>query len=186
MIRRISEIAIEVADDEGMVSLGEAARARHRGFKKLVAMILSGSLEAFMVPGEEAVFQRLRLKKEVLKIDTGRTAGGDEKLMRLKEVELALGTTTGTINELISRGYFRVRHVRRETGLTVKFVERESLIEFNDGHASLSAIAKSRQGYRSTIKCELEAIGVAPIFEPKGFNARFYRRADLVQAGFNI
>ncbi|MVA80518.1 hypothetical protein GOZ89_13905 [Agrobacterium vitis] len=186
LIRRISNRTTLVADDEDMMSLSEAARAMHREYRNLVAMVLSGSLEAFMVQGEEPVFQRLRLKKGALKIDAGRTAGGDEKLMRLKEAELALGTTTGTINELISRGYLRTQHVRRETGLTVKFVERQSLIEFNDGHASLSAIAKSRQGYRASIKCELEALGVAPIFEPKGFNARFYCRADLVQAGFNI
>lgn len=186
LIRRISNRTTLVANDEGMMSLSEAARAMHREFRNLVAMILSGYLEAFMVPGEEPVFHRLRLKKGALKIDTGRTAGGDETLMRLKEAELALGTTTGTINELISRGYLRTQHVRRETGLSVKFVERQSLIDFNDGHDSLSAIAKSRQSYRASIRCELEALGVAPIFEPKGGNARFYRQADLVQAGFNI
>ncbi len=85
LILRISNRTILVADDEGMMSLSEAARSVHREFRDLVAMILSGNLEAFMVPGEEPVFQRLRLKKGALKIDTGRTAGGDETLMRLKE-----------------------------------------------------------------------------------------------------
>ncbi|WP_075641058.1 hypothetical protein [Rhizobium oryziradicis] len=67
-----------------------------------------------------------------MEIDAGRTAGGDETLIRLKEAEFAPGTTT------------------------------------------------------CTVKSELEALGVAPIFEPMGSNARSYLRADLAQADFNI
>ncbi|OLP43740.1 hypothetical protein BJF95_23180 [Rhizobium oryziradicis] len=62
LILRISNRTTLVGDDEGMMSLREAARAMHREYRNLVAMILSGNLEAFMVPGEEPVFRRLRLK----------------------------------------------------------------------------------------------------------------------------
>ena len=103
--------------------------------------------------------------------------------MRLKEAELALGTTTITVADLIKRGYLRQRTIRRETGQDVKFVERQSLAEFQDVYISLTEIAKSRQGYRAAIKAELDQAGISPIFEPEGFIARFYRRSEITRIG---
>jgi hypothetical protein len=186
LIRRLSDKMTPVCESEGMMSLSDAARAMRRQFRQLVVMILDGRVEAFIVPGGEPVFHRARLKSGALNIDVSPMAGGDEDLMRIKEAELALGTTTGTINDLIARGYLLVQNVRRETGHSVKFIERQSLAEFDADHISLSAIAKLRQGYRAYIKLELEALGIEPIFEPQGFNARFYLKSDLVRAEFQV
>lgn len=82
--------------------------------------------------------------------------------------------------------YLRQRTLRRETGRAVKFIERQSLAEFQAAYASLTEIAKSRRGYRAVIKVELETAGLAPIFEPEGFIARFYRRSDLIRAGIRL
>jgi hypothetical protein len=149
-------------------------------------MILEGSLETFIVPGSAPVLQRARVTSNALKLDVSPLGEGDNDLMRLKEAELALGTTTITIADLIKRGYLRQRTIRRETGHVVKFIERKSLAEFQAAYVSLTEIAKSRQGYRATIKVELENAGLAPIFEPKGFIARFYRRSDLARAGIRL
>ena len=73
--------------------------------------------------------------------------------------------------------------IRREAGRAVKFVERQSLAEFQAAHVSLTEIARSRQGYRAAIKGELDDVGMKPIFEPKGFIARFYRRSDVARVG---
>jgi hypothetical protein len=172
-----------VSSDEGYVSLSKAASSWHRPFHTLVAMILDGSLETFIVPGRTPVLQRARVASDALKLDVSPLAGGDDELMRLKEAELALGTTTITVADLIKRGYLRQRTIRRETGHVVKFIERKSLEEFRAMYASLTEIAKSRKGYRAAIKVELEDAGIAPIFEPEGFIARFYRRSDLTQIG---
>lgn len=66
----------------------------------------------------------------------------------------------------------------------MKFIERQPLAEFQAAYASLTEIAKSRQGYRAAIKAELDQAGISPIFEPEGFIARFYRRSDLVLGGY--
>ncbi|MCZ7861674.1 hypothetical protein O9X98_09690 [Agrobacterium salinitolerans] len=106
--------------------------------------------------------------------------------MRLKEAELALGTTTSTIADLLKRGYLHQRTLRRETGRRVKFIERQSLSEFHATYVSLTEIAQSRKGYRAAIKAELDKAGIAPIFEPEGFIARFYRRSDLARVGYEV
>ncbi|NTF55049.1 TniQ family protein [Rhizobium rhizogenes] len=172
-----------VASDEGHMSLAAAARLWRRPFHTLVAMILEGSLETSIVPGTAPVLQLARVASDALKLDVSPLAGGDDELMRLKEAELALGTTTITVADLIKRGYLRQRTIRRETGRDVKFVERQSLAEFQDVYISLTEIAKSRQGYRAAIKAELDQAGISPIFEPEGFIARFYRRSEITRIG---
>lgn len=172
-----------VASDEGHLSLAAAARTWRRPFHTLVAMILEGSLETFIVPGRVPVLQRARVASDALRLDVSPLAGGDDELMRLKEAELALGTTTITVADLIKRGYLRQRTLRRETGRTMKFIERQSLAEFQEVYVSLTEIAKSRQGYRAAIKAELDKTGISPIFEPEGFIARFYRRSEITRIG---
>lgn len=186
MERRLTDIMTTVEADEGLISLAAAARSWRRPFHKVVAMIFAGSLEAHLLPGDGAVFCRVRVRSDGLKLDVSPEAGGDEGWMRIKAVERVLGTTTATVAELIERGYLRVRNLQRETGRTVKLVERQSVSEFQTAHVSLSGIAKSRNGYRALIKADLEKLGVAPIFEPEGFIARFYRRSALAQVGFKV
>lgn len=190
---RISKSAVEelthrlkgkmtaAASDEGYMSLAEAARTWHRPFHTLVTMILEDSLETSIVPGRAPVLQRVRVASDGVKVDVSPLAGGDDGLMRLKEVEVALGTTTATIAELIKRGYLRLQVQRRETGRSVKFVSRRSLADFEEKYTSLSTIAKKRNGFRAAIKSELDKLGITPIYEPTGFNARFYRRSDLAR-----
>lgn len=186
LTHRLKGRMTEVASDEGRMSLVAAARSWRRPFHTLVAMILEGGLETFIVPGRAPVLQRARVASDALKLDVSPLAGGDIDLMRLKEAELALGTTKTTVADLIKRGYLRERTIRRETGRKVKFIERQSLAEFQAAHVSLTEMAKSRQGYRAAIKVELENAGLAPIFEPEGFIARFYRRSDLIRVGIRL
>ncbi|MBO3760136.1 TniQ family protein [Ciceribacter sp. L1K22] len=169
----------EVAQSEGLIPLVAASRTWRRPFHKLVAMILEGTLAASIVPGSAPVLQRARVAADALKLDVSPLGGSNDDLMRLKEVEIALATTTSTVADLIKRGYLRQRTIRRETGRTVRFVERCSLAEFQAAYASLTEIAKYRSGYRAAIKAELDSVGIAPIFEPEGFIARFYRRTDV-------
>ncbi|CDN94380.1 TniQ family protein [Agrobacterium tumefaciens] len=186
LTHRLKAKMTAVASDEGHLSLAAAARTWHRPFHTLVAMILEGSLQASIVPGRTPVLQRARVASDALKLDGSPLAGGDDELMRLKEAELALGTTNITVTDLIKRGYLRQRTQRRETGRDVKFIERQSLAEFQATYVSLTAITKARQGYRAVIKVELENAGIMPIFEPEGFIARFYRRSDLARAGYQV
>lgn len=176
---------------DGLMSLAAAVPVLRQPFNRLVEMVLDGGVEAFVVSGDGPIFERLCVSTPALKSAGCRKehrngdplSGGDDELMRLKEAELALGTTTITIADLIKRGYLRQQTVRRQTGHAVKFIERSSLAEFQEAYASLTEIAKSRQGYRAAIKAELDKAGIAPIFEPEGFIARFYRRSDLTQIG---
>lgn len=184
--RRLTDVTIPAVADDGLFSLPKAARSWKRPFYKLVSMILDGTLEAHLLVGDDPVFCRVRVKPGGLNLDLRPEAGGDDKWMRIKEVERVLGTTTATVSELIERGYLRVRNVRRETGRTVKLVERRSVSEFEATHVSLSGIAKSRNGYRAAIKADLEKLGVFPIFEPDGFIARFYRKSALAPAGIML
>ncbi|NTI88497.1 hypothetical protein G6K93_15970 [Agrobacterium rhizogenes] len=186
LTHRLNSKMKEVAGDERYMTLAAAARSWRRPFHTLVSMILEGSLETFIVRGSAPVLQRARVTSDALKLDVSPLGGGNNDLMRLKEAELALGTTTITVADLLKRGYLRERTIRRGTGRKVKFIERQSLAEFQAAYVSLSEIAKSRQGYRATIKVELENAGLAPIFEPKGFIARFYRRSDLARAGIRL
>lgn len=183
LTHRLKAKMAAVTSDEGYLSLSKAASSWHRPFHTLVAMILEGSLEASIVPGRTPVLQRARVASDALKLDGSPLAGGDDELMRLKEAELALGTTNITVTDLIKRGYLRQRTQRRETGRDVKFIERQSLAEFQEVYVSLTEIAKSRQGYRAAIKAELDKAGISPIFEPEGFIARFYRRSEITQIG---
>ncbi|MEI3805906.1 TniQ family protein [Agrobacterium sp. CCNWLW32] len=194
LVQSLENKSTVVAFTEGLVSLASAAPAFRQPFNRLVEMVLDGGVEAFIVSGDGPVFERVHIASptpasaEARKEQKKGTplAGGDAELMRLKEAELALGTTTITVADLIKRGYLRQRTVRRKTGHVVKFIERQSLAEFHAAHASLTEIAKSRQGYRAAIKVELEDVGLSPIFEPEGFIARFYRRSDLIQAGIRL
>ena len=99
------------ASGEGYMSLAEAARAWHRPFHTLVTMILEDSLETSIVPGRAPVLQRARVASDGLKFHVSPLTGGADELMRLKEVEIALGTTTATVAELIRRGHLRQRTV---------------------------------------------------------------------------
>ncbi|MBD9510049.1 TniQ family protein [Ensifer sp. ENS10] len=183
-----------VSNAEGLLSLSSAVPVVRRPFHRLVKMVLDGNIDAFIVSGGGPIFERVHISTPASMPSNARRkqrngnalSGGDDELMRLKEAELALGTTTITIADLIKRGYLRQQTVRRETGHVVKFIERKSLAEFHAAHASLTEIAKSRQGYRATIKVELEDAGLSPIFEPEGFIARFYRRSDLARAGYEV
>ncbi|MCZ7894699.1 TniQ family protein [Agrobacterium salinitolerans] len=183
LMHRLKEKMTAVASEDERMSLAAAARTWRRPFHTLVAMILEGSLETFIVPGRAPVLLRARVASDGLKLDISPTAGGDDELMRLKEAELALGTTTITVADLIKHGYLRQRTLRRETGRVVKFIERQSLAEFQEVYVSLTEIAKSRQGYRAAIKAELDKAGISPIFEPEGFIARFYRRSEITRIG---
>ncbi|MDF1610040.1 TniQ family protein [Hoeflea sp. YIM 152468] len=184
--RKLSAMTTPMAADDSLMSLPEAARLWKRPFHNLVSMILDGTLDGHLLEGGEPVLCRVRVKPGGLKLDLRPEAGGDDEWMRIKEVERALGTTTATVSELIGRGYLHVRSIRRETGRTVKLIERRSVSEFESAHISLSGIAKSTQGFRADIKAELEKLGVFPIFEPEGFIARFYRRSALAQVGFEF
>lgn len=175
LLRQIAERMTMVESDDGLMTLAAAARSWRRPFHNIVARILDGSLEAFCISGDEPILRRVRVKSNALMLDVSPTAGGDESWMRLKEVEQALGTTTATVNELIERGYLRIQKFRRETGRTIKPVERHSVSEFQATYLSLSNIAKSTTGYRAQIKADLEKLNVKPIFEPEGFIARFYK-----------
>ncbi|TBG89401.1 hypothetical protein ELG67_10010 [Rhizobium leguminosarum] len=178
LTHRLTENTTAVTPFAGHLSLSNAARTWRRPFPTLVSMILEGSVESFVLPGDGPVFHRLRVSPHAL---VSPLAGGDNELMRLKEAEFALGTTTVTMAELLKRGYLRHRTLRRETGRDVKFVERQSLAEFQAAYVSLTEIAKARQGYRAAIRAELDKAGISPIFEPEGFIARFYRRSDITQ-----
>ncbi len=112
-------------------------------------MILEKSLQPFAIEGPGHVLTRVRVKPDGLNVDGGCLAGGTEELMRLKEVERAIGSTGGTVSELIERGYLRATTERRETGRIVKFVVRQSFLELDRKYISLSAISKSRQGFRA-------------------------------------
>ncbi len=183
LTHRLTENVTTVTRDAAHLSLADAARTWRRPFHTLVSMILEASLERFVLPGDAPVFHRLRVSPRAL---LSPLAGGNDELMRLKEAELALGTTTSTIADLLKRGYLHQRTLRRETGRTVKFIERQSLSEFHATYVSLTEIAQSRKGYRAAIKAELDKAGIAPIFEPEGFIARFYRRSDLARAGYEV
>lgn len=183
---RLTECMVAVPEDAGMLSLSTASRAWGRQFHVLLTMILEKSLQAFAVEGPGHVLTRVRVKPDGLNVDGGCLAGGTEELMRLKEVERAIGSTGGTVSELIERGYLRATTERRETGRIVKFVVRQSLLELDRKYISLSAISKSRQGFRARIKEELDALDIAPIYEPSGFNARFYDRSELQRRGFSF
>ncbi|MBY3386571.1 TniQ family protein [Rhizobium laguerreae] len=183
LTNRLTENTTEVTRSPVHLSLTDAARRWHRPFHSLVSMILEGSLERFVLPDHAPVFDRLRVSPRAL---VSPLAGGDGELMRLKEAELALGTTTITIAELLKRGYLRQRAVGRETGRQVRFVERQSLVEFHSDHVSLTEIAQCRRSYRAAIKRELENAGLVPIFDPVGSIARFYRRSDLIEAGIRL
>ncbi|CUX18208.1 conserved hypothetical protein [Agrobacterium tumefaciens str. CFBP 5621] len=183
LTHRLTVKMTEVASDEGYMSLSKAARSWHRPFHTLVAMILEGSLEAFIVAGRTPILQRARVASDALKLENGPLAGGDDQLMRLKEAERALGTATFTVADLIKRGYLRQRTRRRENGREVKFIERQSLAQFQAAYVSLTEIAKTRKGHRAAIKAELDRAGISPIFEPEGFIARFYRRSELTWIG---
>jgi hypothetical protein len=182
LVRRLSETMSPAVSTEDMMSLRVAAGKFSRRVAKLIAMILEGRLQAVVVPGDEPIIWRARVRADAINVSP--LDGGTEELMRLRETEIALGTTTGTVNDLIERGYLRQQNRKRETGRMVRFIERRSLAEFDATYVSLSAIAKLRNGYRARIKAELEGLGIAPIFEPEGFNARFYRRSDLARIGF--
>lgn len=194
LVQSLENKSTVVAFTEGLVSLASAPPAFRQPFNRLVEMVLDGGVEAFIVSGDGPVFERVHIASPTPASPEARKeqkkgtplAGGDDELMRLKEAELALGTTTITVADLIKRGYLRQRTVPRKTGHVVKFIERRSLADFHAAHASLTEIAKSRQGYRAAIKVELENAGIAPIFEPEGFIARFYRRSDLIQAGIRL
>ncbi|CUX21633.1 TniQ family protein [Agrobacterium genomosp. 13] len=194
LVQSLEDKSTAAVGTEGLVSLASAAPVFRQPFNRLVEMVLDGGVEAFIVSGGGPIFERVHIASptpasaEARKEQKKGTplAGGDDELMRLKEAELALGTTTMTVADLIKRGYLRQQTVRRKTGHVVKFIERQSLAEFHAAHASLTEIAKSRQGYRAAIKVELENAGIAPIFEPEGFIARFYRRSDLIQAGIRL
>ncbi len=179
LVTRISA----VESDVGLRSLASAASTWHRRFHNLVSMILDGTLDAFVIAGSSPLLQRVRVRSDGPPLASGPPAGVDNQWMGTKEVERVLGTTTATVSELIERGYLRVRFHLGATGRTVKLVERQSLLEFMEDHASLSEIAKCRHGFRAAIKAELDAAGIAPIFEPTGFIARFYRRSDLTKIG---
>lgn len=191
LVQSLEDKSTAAVGTEGLVSLASAAPVFRQPFNRLVEMVLDGGVEAFIVSGGGPIFERVHIASptpasaEARKEQKKGTplAGGDDELMRLKEAELALGTTTMTVADLIKRGYLRQQTVRRKTGHVVKFIERQSLTEFHAAHASLTEIAKSRQGYRAAIKVELENAGIAPIFEPEGFIASFYRRSDLTQIG---
>lgn len=180
-----------ISSAKGLLPLSSAVPVFHRPFHALVKMALAREVEAFLLPGEGPIFDRVYISPPAPLGQMSRRnerngnplSGGDDELMRLKEAELALGTTTMTISALIKLGYLRHRTVRRDTGQKVKFVERQSLAEFHATYASLSEIAKSRQGYRAAIKVELEEAGLKPIFEPEGFIARFYIRSDVARVG---
>lgn len=184
-LKLVSQATLMTSDDD-LRSLANAARFCRRPFHALVAMILDGGLVASLLPGDGPVLQRLRLSKRVLVAKVSSPAESDHELVRLKDAELALGTASVTVSDLINRGYLRQTTVRLDTGRTVKFVERASLDAFLKAYASLSMIAKSRSGYRALIKVELEAAGIAPIFEPDGFVARFYRRSEPARAGYGL
>lgn len=181
LIHRLTVSMAAVTSDNGMLSLSAAARSWRCPFYRLVSKILDESLEAFVMPGNEPVLQRARVKPGSLQLDTDRLMVDDDELMRLKDVERAVGTTTATIAELVEHGYLRLQIQRRETGRSVKFVSRRSLTDFEERYISLSAIAKKRNGFRAAIKSELDKLGITPIYEPTGFNARFYRRSDLAR-----
>jgi hypothetical protein len=183
---RLAKATIPTEADDRLVSLTTAAQSWKRPFHSLVSMVLDGTLKGYLLSGDDPVLSRLRVKPGGLNLDLGSEAGGDDEWMRMKEVERVLGTTTATVNELIERGYLRVRTARRETGRTVKLVERRTVSEFNSTHVSLSGIAKLTQGYRAIIKADLEELNVFPIFEPEGFIARFYKKSALAQVGFVI
>lgn len=180
---RLAEKLSEIESDVGLLSLPAASRDWRRSYHSLVSMILDGGLDAFALAGNGPVLRRVRVRPDGHKLALGPTAGLDEQWLRAKEVERVLGTTTATVSELIKRGYLRVQSFPRETGGTVKLIERRSLEEFCEVYSSLSEIAKSRQGFRAAIKAQLDAAGVTPIFEPTGFIARFYRKSDLTQIG---
>lgn len=174
-----TKLAVTDGNDDG-ISLSEAARLWGRPFRMIVGMLLEGKLKACAVPGSEPILQRARVKADALRVEVGPTAGSDDELMRLKEVMSQLGTTTGTVTELIKRCYLRPRLLRRDTVRKVTFIERRSVLEFQERYVSLTQIAKSRQGYRAAIKAELDQAGISPIFEPAWSIARFYKRSDIM------
>ena len=180
---RLVEKLSEVESDAGLLSLPAASRDWRRSYHSLVSMILDGALDAFALAGNGPILDRVRVRPDGRNPASGPTANTDEQWMRAKDVERVLGTSTATVSALIDRGYLRVQSFRRETGHTVRLIERRSVKEFGEVYASLSDIAKSRQGFRAKIKGELDAAGVAPIFEPTGFIAHFYRKTDLTQIG---
>jgi TniQ protein len=186
-LRSLTTKMAVVADDAGLLTLTGAARVWVRPFHNLLTMILDGSLIGVLTDGTEPVLERVRLAPDAFQSETGRLAGGTDELMRLKEVEKALGTTTATVNELIDRGYLNIQTMRRQdTNREVKFVVRSSLGEFDAIHISLSAVAKCHGTHRAAMKGQLEAFGIHPVFHPEGFVARFYLRSEVAQAGFNI
>ncbi len=194
LVQSLTNKSTLVSDVAGLVPLASAVCLFRRPFHRLVKMVMDGNIEALIVSGDRPILERVHIPTAALTTprpqgeqrNEDSLAGGNDQLMRLKEAELALGTTTITIADLIKRGYLRQRFLRRETGRDVKFVERQSLAEFQASYASLTEIAKSRQGYRAAIKVELENAGLAPIFEPEGFIARFYRRSELDKAGIRL
>ncbi|MES5097818.1 TniQ family protein [Agrobacterium sp. BA1120] len=173
-----TKLAVTDGNDDG-ISLSEAARLWKRPFRLIVGMLLEGDLKAYAVSGSDPILQRARVKADAFSLEVGPKAGSDDELMRLKEAMSQLGTTTGTVSELIKRGFLRSRVLRRDTVRKVTFIERRSVLEFQEVYVSLTQIAKSRQGYRAAIKAELDQAGISPIFEPQWSIARFYRRSEI-------
>jgi hypothetical protein len=168
---------------DGLMTLSAAAKSWRRPYHNIVAKILDGSLETFCIAGDEPLLRRARVKSSGLMIDSRDTAGGNDDLMRTREVEKMLGTTTATVLELIDRDFLKIQNVRRETGRMVRFVERNSVAEFDKTYVSLSGLSNSWKLHRMLVRKKLEKFEIDPIFEPEGFVARFYRRSDLAQVG---
>lgn len=180
---RLVDKLSEIKSDVELLSLATASRDWRRSYHSLVSMILDGALVAYALGGNGPVLGRVRVRPHGRNIVSDPTAGIDGQWMKAKEVERVLGTTTATVSELIDRGYLRAQSFHRVASKAVKLIERQSVAEFGETYASLSDIAKSRQGFRAAIKAELDAAGVTPIFEPTGFIARFYRKTDLTKIG---
>lgn len=182
--RGISERSKEASEKDDLLTLRQATASFGRPFHVIVSMILDGSLESFILPGGESVFLRVRVKRGALETLNGKASNDEGEEVRLQEAARILKTTKTTLGYLVEHGYLKQRTAREKKGRKVRLIERRSISEFMNFHASLSELALKKGGFRATIKAELNQLGVKPLFESDRDIATFYRRTDLANAGF--
>ncbi|MEA3536976.1 TniQ family protein [Rhizobium sp. CC-YZS058] len=186
VLSRLEDGATPLSSADGYVSLAEATRYWNRRYHEVVATVLEGHVESYIIPGDVPSIVRIRVAPEALKHVVDPMAGGDEELMRREEAKRVLGTTNATIKALISLGYLDGRILPMMSGHKVQFIERRSMSEFQQRYATLSQIGKAFGWNPRSVPSKLKDLGISPVFEPRGAVARFFEKSELAKADIHI
>jgi hypothetical protein len=101
-------------------------------------------------------------------------------LLNVEQVKDRLGTTTGTVAELLRLNFFqRVEATNPATKRVQKYICAKSVEEFSAKYISLTALAEQTGIFGATLRNRLSENGISPVYEPTARNARFYMRSAL-------